>query len=204
MIRIQSSLAGCSLSPLDSETCRLYLGWLVGEKVAVPQEAPGPIWALAHCDNGVTWGCRDKDNGVWHLGNQAVPGISPQIRPDFLQELRLFGEPGEVLIWHTDAGLLGRILRDAGPVPDAFSSSDEPRILRGDEVVSQYQDRFSHVRDRAGAEQILPLAVASEQLRAGKVCLVVRHYYASDPDTGAVRIAATRLVKLISGGAYGR
>jgi len=204
------ALAGCDLSTLDSTACRRYLAWLLGETGAgEPEEVRGLVWALAHCDAGVTWGRHDTSAKVWRLGNQAVPDVSPPIRPEALQELRLFGEAGEVLIWRTDAGLRGRMLLDSAPGAarsndaDSLRPSDESRILRGDHVVQKCEHGFSHVGDRTGAEQVLPLEVTKEQLQAAQVRLEVRHYYESDADTGAVRIAATRLVTLTAGGSHG-
>ncbi|MGE4056659.1 MAG: CRISPR-associated protein Csx19 [Vicinamibacterales bacterium] len=203
-------LAGCDLSMLDYAACQRYLAWLLGEKEATePEGATGLVWALAHSDDGVTWGRHDASAKVWRLGNQAVPEVSPPIRPEALQELRLFGEAGEVLIWRTDADLRGRMLLDAGPgadrpnESDSLRPSDESRILRGEHVVERSEHGFSHVGDRTGAEQVLPLEVTKEQLRAAQVRLEVRHYYESDADTGAVRIVATRLVRLTAGGSHG-
>lgn len=201
-------LAGCELSVLDSAACQRYLAWLLGEdEAAAPEGAIGLDWVLAHCDDGVTWG--RHVSGVWRLGNQVAPEVSPPIHRESLQELRLFGETSEILIWRTDAGLRGRVIRDGGPAPDPGDTSnplrpsDDSRILRGVHVVAQREHDFTHVGDRTGAEQVLPLAVTIEQLRTGQVRLAVRHYFESDAETGAVRIAATRLVTLASGGAHG-
>lgn len=204
------SLAGCVLRSLDGEACERHLAWLLGEAdPPASAEAKGLRWALAHCDDGVTWGRYDVAENVWRLGNQAAPDVSPPVRREALQELRLFGEAGEVLIWRTDCGLRGRELLDAGRgadrsgESDSLRPSDESRILRGDHVVEQREHGFSHIGDRAGAEQVLPRAVTTEQLQARQVQLAVRHYYESDVHTGAVRIAATRLVTLRSGGGRG-
>lgn len=195
-------LSGGELSTLDSIACQRYLAWLLDDREAtVPEEAIRLDWALAHCDDGVTWGRYDTGEQLWRLGNQVAPEISPPIRRDSLQELRLFSEAGEVLIWRTDAGLRGRVLRE-GDTSDPLPLVD-PRILRGDHVIAPCDHDFTHVGDRAGAEQVLPLAVTTEQLRTGQVCLAVRHYYESDAKTGAVRLAATRLVAIKLGGHHG-
>lgn len=203
-------LAGCDLTPLDSPTCERYISWLLGEEnTAVPEEASGLVWALAHCDDGVTWGCYDAAARAWRLGNQVAPEVSPPIRSETLQELRLFGEDGEVLIWRTDAGFQGRVLREADPAADRNDEAnplrplDESRVLRGALVVAQCEHGFTHIGDGTGAEQVLPLAVSNEQLRNAQIRLNVCHYYESDADTGAVRIAATRFVTLTTGGSHG-
>jgi CRISPR-associated protein (TIGR03984 family) len=204
------ALAGCDLTPLDSVTCERYVSWLLGEgDAAATGVSPGLVWALAHCDDGVTWGTYDAGAKTWHLGNRVAPEVSPPIRSKTLQELRLFGEGGEVLIWRTDEGLQGRFLREAEPPIDRSDEAnplrplDEPRILRGTLVLAECEHGFTHVGDGAGAEQVLPLAVNKEQLRAAQVRLDVRHYYEVDEVIGAVRIAATRLVRLTVGGAHG-
>ncbi len=201
-------LGGCDLSVLDSTACQRYLAWMIGENEATaPEGATGLDWALAHCDDGVTWGRYDAAAAVWLLGNQVAPEISPPIHQESLQELRMFGETSEVLIWRTDEGLQGRVLQETDPptnrkdTSNPLRPSDEPRVVRGDEA-KPYNRDFTRVWDRAGAEQVLPLATTTEQLRAAQVRLTVRHYYESDADTGMVRIAATRLVALTSGGAY--
>ncbi len=203
------ALGGCRLSPLDSAACQRYLAWLLGEdEAAAPEGANGLDWALAHCDDGVTWGRYDVGAKVWYLGNQVAPEVSPPIRRESLQELRLFGETGEILIWRTDAGFRGRVLRegDPGPEPGDASNplgpSDDSRILRGLHVFAQHDHDFTHVGDRTGAEQVLPLAVTADQLRSGQVRLLVRHHFESDTKTGAVRVAATRLVMLMVGGRH--
>ena len=205
------ALTGCHLEALDAAECARHLAWLLGEKEATePERATGLVWALAHCDDGVTWGRYNAAAKVWRLGNQVAPEVSPPIRPETLQELRLFGETSEVLIWRIDAALRGRILRETDPPADRSDRSnplrpspDETRILHGDHVVAQCEHDFSHIGDRTGAEQVLPFAVTDEHLRITRVRLQVRHYYESDAETGAVRIAATRLVKLTQGGSHG-
>ncbi|MBI2567945.1 MAG: hypothetical protein HYV63_13015 [Candidatus Schekmanbacteria bacterium] len=202
-------LAGCELSTLDSAVCQRWLAWLLGDSNVAPEGAPGLHWALAHCDDGVTWGRYDADAKVWRLGNQVAPEVSPPIHRESLLELRLFGETSEVLIWRTDAGLVGRVIREGDPAPgpgdisNPLRPSDDSRILRGGHVVAQRDHDFTRVGDQTGAEQVLPLAVTAEQLRTGQVRLAARHYYEADAETGAVRITATRLVTLTSGGTHG-
>ncbi len=203
-------IAGCDLAPLDASACERYLAWLHGEEdIAALEEATGLVWLLAHSDDGVTWGRYDAQARAWRLGSQVAPEVSPQIHPVTLQELRLFGEGGEVLIWRTDAGLRGRLLRDRPAVTegdgavDPLRPSDESRILRGDRVRELCDYGFTRVGDGSGAEQVLPLHASNEQLQSAQIRFVVRHYFEADAETGAVRIAATRLVGLTPGGEHG-
>lgn len=203
-------LAGWNLCPLDETACERFLAWLLGVPgVGSPTDTPELAGALAHGDHGVTWGRYDAMAQVWRLGSQVAPQVSPAICRETLQELRLFGASGEVLIWRTETGLRGRVLRDTDPAADAGDETNplrpscESRLLRGDSVVAPCAHGFTHVRDRKGAEQVLPLAVTAEQLKAGQVRLAVRHYYEQDAKSGAVRIAATRLVKVTGGSPHG-
>lgn len=195
----------CKIELLDSEACERYVSWLLGEESAA-DGADGLAWALAHCDDGVTWGRYDVEGNTWVVGSDVAPGVSPPIRSQALQELRLFGERSEILIWRTDAGFRGRVLRETEPATDRSDASnpvrllDEPRVIRGAFVVARCGHGFTHIGDAAGAEQVLPLAVNNELLRAAQVRLHVRHYYEADMKTGAVRIAATRLVRLTDRG----
>lgn len=195
------TLVGGSLSPLDGAACDRWLAWLLAESGSSrPEDAAELTWLLAHCDDGVTWGRYDPAPESWRLGSDAVPDVSPTIRRATLCELRVFGALGEMLIWRTPAGLRGRVLRDtapstdAGDEPDPLSPRSESRILRGDRVVDDHAHAFTHVADRAGAEQVLPLTVSEGDLQARLARLVVRHFYAEAHDSGSVRVAATRLM----------
>lgn len=200
---------GCIVEELDNGACKQYLNWLLGDSQATAEGERLPLdWALAHCDDGVTWGRYDADAKVWRLGNQVASDSSPPIRQDWLQELRLFGVQAEVLIWRSEDGLRGRVLRDgeaqaSGNTSNPLRPSDEARIVRGRMVRRALDHDFTHVADITGAEQVLPLKVTQEQLQQGSVRLVVRHYFEQDPETGTVRVVATRLVRLVAGGSYG-
>lgn len=204
---VPHAIAGCDLTLLDSPACEQYVSWLLGEKRAIsPEQAAGFVWALAHCDDGVTWGRYDADATAWRLGNHVAPGVSPPVRLETMQELRLFGEGGEVLVWRTEAGLRGRILRETDPPADCDDEADplrpsnEPRVIRGTRVIAQCRHGFTHIGDGTGAEQVIPIGVTEGHLKAAGVRLYVRHYFEFDPDIGTVGIAATRLVNLMSGG----
>jgi CRISPR-associated protein (TIGR03984 family) len=204
-----SNIVGCILSPLDVKACERHLAWLLDHAdVGSPNGAAGLFWVLAHCDDGVTWGYYDTDAQSWRFGHQVVPEVSPPIRRETLQELRIFGEPGEVLIWRTVTGLRGRILCETAPLVDCHNESDplrpsdETRLLRGDRVVAQCEHGFTHVTDQMGAEQVIPMRTTETQLRAGRVRLGVRQYYQQDPETGVVRVAVSRLVNVQVGGSH--
>lgn len=205
-------LSGCKLKSLDFQACADYLAWLIGEtEPSRPEEVTGLVWALAHCDDGVTWGRYDDQAKTWRLGNQVSgngkTSPSPPIRRETLQELRLFGEECEILIWRMEGDLRGRLIRETDPPVDRddktnpLRPADEFRILLGNFVIAPCQHSFTHVGDQTGTEQVLPIVVDKKQLQSGQVGLVVSHYYEQGQETGIVRIAATRLVRLTTGGA---
>jgi len=202
-----AQLFGCRLLPLDATACEQYLAWLLGEEgAAEPRTLDSAQWLLAHCLDGVTWGRYERTAKMWHLGHAVAPEVSPPLRRQMILELRIFGDAGEVLIWRTDDGLRGRVLRDedASTIQSdddsPFRPADEERIVLGRQVVTTYAAGFTRVRDGTAKEQVLPLVVSESDLRDGRVRLVIRNYYEEEARTGAVRIAATRLVKLTTGG----
>lgn len=210
---IEPRITGYRIDICDAESCERFLAWLLGDSTDIPAgcaDAEDVQWSLAHCDDGVTWGRYDTDAGRWVLGNEVAPKISPLIRREALQELRIFGRHHEIMIWRTDTGLRGRILREAEPEIDRTDEtnplrpSDEPRILRGNIVHRDNKTGtgFTHITDDTGAEQVVPVTVTNEDFdfrreRRQPLRLHLRHYYGQDPCTGAVRIVATRLVELV-------
>lgn len=197
----ERALAGAELETLDSAKCERALAWLLGEESQPPKLPGGLKWALAHCDDGVTWGRWDAAEGRWRLASDVKSEVSPRPARERLQQLRLFGPEAEVFIWRDGEELLGRVLKDADAMPaeDPLRPSDENRILLGDYVLESLPNGFTHVGDRAGLHQVLPLAVDNPQLNDRQARLKVRHYWAQDPETGAVRIVATRLVDVCIG-----
>lgn len=192
-------IAGCCIKPLDDAACRRYLDWLTGDG-DTPEGADGGAWALGHFDDGVTWGRWDRHTSTWASGHEAAPDISPAIRAATLQELRIFGDEREVLIWRTSSGLRGREVTEPGmnqyPEMEPLSES---RVLRGSQVRREYDRGFTCVADRTGAHQVLPIRITDQHLRRQNVRLIVRHYFEKDDKTGVVRVALTRLVALQGG-----
>lgn len=192
-------IARCCIRPLEDADCRRYLDWLTGSGDK-PDGADGVAWALAHLDDGVTWARLERETGAWASGHDVDPDVSPAIRAETLQELRLFGADREVLVWRTPAGLRGREVTESASNQEAVPTPfDERRVLRGNQVRKVFEQGFTCVADGAGAQQVLPMRVTDQQLRSQNVRLVVRHYFERDDQSGAVRVALTRLVALQGG-----
>ncbi len=188
------NIAGCRIEELGEEVCQQWLECILGRKPA-PEDLGTPAWVLCHCTDGVTWGAREGDK--WQLGSAVFPQISPLPSEANLLEMRVFSRLGEVLVWRTDRGLRGRILRDAegsDGVDESLKPHDEPRVLLAGRVISK-REGFTHVAHGAGGEQVLPLA--PPQMPASRApYLHVRHYFARDEKTGCVRVAVTRLMEV--------
>jgi len=190
-------LQGCNIEPLDLEACDQVLDWIVkGPKPSRGDD--GLTWLLAHCRDGVTWG--RYENSRWMLSSGPFPDLCPIPSRENLLEVRLFGERGEILIWRTDKGFQGRHLTDRlkqnGKSPDW--PDDEVRILLGDRLMGGPKDGFTRVGAASGMQQAVPLICRNEDFARGRwpLRLRVRHYFEQDPQTGAVRVAATRLVDI--------
>lgn len=196
------SIASCSITAINQMGCKQIVAWLVGQRPAPDFLRSRLTWAIAHSDDGVRWGRLDDQTAHWRFGHGATTDASPAIRAEALQELRVFGDDGEVLMWRSAEGLRGRSLEDSKPgggprdETDPLRTSDEFRILRGDRICGGAGVGFTWVTDAKGAEQILPITVDDAQLRKRSARLHVRHYWAQDAENGTVRIAATRLVNL--------
>lgn len=188
-------VVGCQLETLDEVASRSWLDFVLGRG-----EAPGKLgdraWLLCHCEDGVTWGRREGDE--WHLGSSCFPDLCPAPSESSILEMRVFSPAAEALIWRTEGGFQGRVLRDAEPgdaaAPPPDRPDDEERLLLAGRVGEERRG-FTRVGDGSGAEQALPLRV-TEGPPSSWPKLRVRHYFARDDRTGSVRVVATRLVEV--------
>lgn len=153
-----------------------------------------PLYLLAHDDDGVIWGWFD-DRGKLRLPGDLFAKedyVSTPLRPLTLQQARLFGPAGELMVWRVEGGWRGRVLTDT-------VGHDEDRIqethwLWGTSTHPPGpQDGFTLMRDgQQGLEHAVPLPLPDKGRRAGlKVC----HYFDYD-DHGQAYIALSRLVDI--------
>jgi CRISPR-associated protein (TIGR03984 family) len=182
---------GCEIERIDGAASRVWLDHVLG-RVPAPLVLGDPAWILCHCDDGVTWG--RLEGGAWRLGSAVFPDLCPHPSDVVLQELRAFSAIAEVLLWRTDDGFCGRVLRDSVPKDASCSPHDEERLLLSGRV-GEDKDGFTRVGDGAGAEQALPLRIMEGSSHSWPR-LRVRHYFARDEETGSVRVVATRLVEV--------
>jgi CRISPR-associated protein (TIGR03984 family) len=197
--------AGCTIEPLDEAACGALLDQLTGTG-----DAPDPArpWLLAHTDGGVVWGRRDPGD-AWRLSSDAFPHACPRLATGGVQQARVFGDADEILLWRTPAGMHGRRLADlphsGSPDGDTerpatwLAPYEQPYLLLADRLLEEPRQGFSLVGDAAGSRQAVPLTCEPGWFSGGRwpLALRVRHYLQADRDTGAVRVAASRLAGLV-------
>lgn len=177
------TIHGAAIETLTSKECQCWIDWLRGEGSG-PGLAQNVMFALAHCDSGVTWAFLDARR-AWCLGSSFDPDLCPVPSVAHLQELRFVGAQSEVLIWKGGDGLVGRILSDrSDELAPHLQPWDESRHLLGNPK-RNVGDFILYV-DGGGAQHMAPYTFPKEFL--------VRHYFEEDQDTGAVRVAASRWV----------
>jgi hypothetical protein len=180
----QYNVFGARISSVDNTSCIAWLNWLSSPSNK-PQGTHGVVYALAHCDAGVTWGYLGK-NGKWSLGSHFDPVLCPVPTVQSIQEIRFFGPCAELLIWRTENGLKGRLLIDESigeKQNDPLFPMLESRYLRGSAVKTH---EFVHYIDDGGLEQMAPASLNGK--------LYVKHYFIEENETGAVKIFISRLL----------
>jgi CRISPR-associated protein (TIGR03984 family) len=170
------------------------LAWIRGG--ATPVEVPGR-WLLAHCDGGVVWGLRGDDDR-WTLSGDVFPEMARPLDGASVQQLRVFGEAGELLVWRHEGTLRARWLADRDTdVPECAKPDDEEdRLLLGRKV-ERTSRGFTLLNDGTGARHAPPVTGPFHEGQRPR--LRVRHYFEHDEETGAVRVAASRLVAVEEG-----
>lgn len=160
--------------------------WLVAQAGRL-----GLRYLLAHADDGVIWGRVDADG--LHTSHGIVPA-SPPLRTSTLQQARLFGPAGELLLWREGDGWRARHVADAPGNDNDYI--DETQILWGDTAEGD-EDGFTRLRDGSqGMRHAPPIIVTAEQLEHHKLRLCVRHYITENDDSEA-SITLSRLVRLL-------
>jgi CRISPR-associated protein (TIGR03984 family) len=150
-------------------------------------------YLLAHAEDGVIWGRFDADRLIT---SGDVFSSFPQLRSQTLQQCRIFGEHGEVMLWKTGQKWKTRTINDTN---QSDRLPDEHQILWGTKS-EKVKDGFTIVADgQEGLRHAVPLAdIPFDQNKNlyRPLRLTVRHYLEEDEDTGVVRVYLSRLVNL--------
>lgn len=146
-------------------------------------------WLLAHADEAVIWGKRERD-GAWTT--------SSALNGQTLQQVRLFSSEAELLAWRDgDGQWQARLIRDGAATPIWTEAFDEYQMIVGtdftvlDNGLTRWEDGaqgLSHAMPVPPIEVKNPLKPA--EMRSAPPRLIVRHYLTYDP---LARIVASRL-----------
>jgi len=143
-------------------------------------------WLLAHADDGVIWG--EIRGNKLYLSSVLVP---PLLRLETLQQMRVFGNEGELLLWRSDhAWQIRMIIAGEGQMTPYY---DETFILWGTNIID-IKDGFCLLQH--GAQGLLhapPLPAQKEE--NGRARIQVRHYIGYDDD-GQALINLSRILSL--------
>lgn len=159
-------------------------------------------YLLAHADDGVIWGYLREGKLV--IAREVFPQF-PELRLSTLQQCRIFGVNGEVLLWRTQGLWRSRVINDPP------TETQDPDVIIEDQVLwgtqGKEQDGFTLLSD---GQQELYHAVPLDNIQfdAPKalkrpVRLKVKHYIEYDND-GLARIGLSRLVDLFAESQVGK
>ncbi len=185
---------GASLEVLQETKCKEFLGWLLGEKE--PSNLKAQLrWALLFCMDGVVWGRLEE--GKWILSSMIFPEICLEPSAEKILEFRIFGPEAEILVWRAENVFKGRLLKDEVE-REPFVPLPEWRVLLGNRLLEEPRRGFSRVGSPEGREQVVPLECSFEDFKEGRwpLRLLLKHYLVRDEETGALRVAVSRLVKV--------
>jgi CRISPR-associated protein (TIGR03984 family) len=177
----------CKPVPIDEDFRSRPAEWLAAHM------SEGRPWLLAHMDDGVIWGRRDAD-GALRLSSEvaaitaAYPTTAATLSAATLQQVRLFGPEGELLVWRTDDGFAARETTDGeDEAPDAWN---EQHLLWGRRRMEA--EGFTVLEEgQQGQVHAAPLKLAE----GARAALTVRHYVAQAEDGRAV-VVLSRLVNV--------
>lgn len=145
---------------------------------------------LAHADDGVIWG--RFDNGTLTIANEVFTESDfPTLRSCTLQQCRIFGQEGEVLLWKYGENWKSRFI--GNPEEDKIS---EYQILWG--THGEKRGNFTLLRDGSqGLKHAVPLPIVTVDDRPldKRVRLLVHHYIDYNQE-GVAYINLSRLVNL--------
>lgn len=161
--------------------------WLASQAPSVSTQTP---YLLAHADDGVIWG--RFDNGKLTIANQIFTESNfPTLRLCTLQQCRIFGKQGEVLLWKYGEKWKWRFI---GNPEENFIL--EAQILWG--THGERRDNFTLLWDGSqGLKHAVPLGiVAGSDRKLDQPVRLVVHHYINYNEEGVAYIYRSRLVDL--------
>jgi CRISPR-associated protein (TIGR03984 family) len=167
--------------------------WLKSQAPSVSAQTP---YLLAHGEDGIIWGRFDNEK----LTTAEKIFYKPEFKVDFpqlrlltLQQCRIFGQNGELLLWQiSDKKFRWRFI--GNPEEDKIS---ECQILWG--THGERRDNFTLLWDGSqGLKHAVPftdIELNGDRL-INPVRLLVHHYIKYEEETGLARIYRSRIVDL--------
>lgn len=198
--KLNQSNHGLTAEPVSFETDKALTQWLESQA-----QKHHLSYLLAHAIDGVIWG--RFDNGK--LETAEVPFSEaklPALRHTTLQQCWIFGEAGELFLWHSGQNeWRSRHISSEWEQPyiNSHDCIEETQLLWGTHAVQQ--DGFTLLRDGSqGLKHAIPTTadITFDSPESDKITsyprLKVRHYITYDPDDGLARIFLSRLVDFVS------
>lgn len=176
-------LLGAKLTPVDNGI--RCVNWLLENR---PQPLRGEYkYAVLQCTDSLVWGVYFDRR--WLRADRVDADIRPP-RISSLLEARIFGCDHEILIWRTgdfnSIAFAGRVLADAKRLPEPLDRPmlRESRFLGAPMKLSRH---FVKRRTQSGQIVVTPIGRS----------VLIKEYLAVCPETGVLRIAATRFVEIL-------
>ncbi len=142
---------------------------------------------LLHADDGVIWGRLAGESLA--LSSDAYEAVNVKLRPQTIQQMRLFGDAGELLVWRRRDGFTGRVITmEADTAVGKDNTYDEAYLLWGEQTADAVNG-FTLLR--AGARELLHAPPGNGETAKMKV----RHYIQYD-EAGQAYIAVSRVLGL--------
>jgi CRISPR-associated protein (TIGR03984 family) len=178
---------GYQVTPVATTGVEDLITWLLAQAQAYDLTT-----LLTHADDGVIWG-KITSNGLQTSHSVFGAPPSPELRIKTLQQARLFGERAELLLWRTPQGWRARLAED---VPETGKHYDQTQLLWGNRYLTSRNGFTLVAEGRQGLRHAPPLEVPEGAFNDERhpLYLQVRHYLATDPETGVVAVILSRLV----------
>lgn len=169
------------------ENDEAFQAWLQKQK-----NSHNLTYLLAHADDGIIWG--HFKQGALRTSHEVLQQ-SPKLSLHTLQQCRIFGEAGELLLWKTRKGWQYRFVGNPELETEPI---EEKQFLWGTHGIEHETAGFTVLRDGVqGLRHAVPLIGIKRngEKLTSPVQLVVRHYVTYDDD-GLAQIQLSRLVNL--------
>lgn len=151
-----------------------------------------PCYVLAHANDGVIWA--RVEGQVLITAHEAGDSNAPNLDLDQLQQMRLFGETGEVMLWRHASSWRFRTVSDAADGPEACPYYDEKQMLWGTES-TLLKSNFSLLTEgKQGQRHAVPIAVAGTLSDTRRVTMTLRHYL--NNDSHPARVVLSRILAI--------